>query len=112
MARADGQQPRQRLPLPGCGRTHWTNIHHIVHWACGGETDLENLIKLCVFHHRMLHNDGWGIRGNPNGDVEWVHPNGWVKRATRRLPAWDDAIEHHLDFVDSQYQRRLAAALG
>lgn len=44
--------------FPGCGRTRWTDSHHIVHWADGGATDSDNLITLCGFHHRFVHRRG------------------------------------------------------
>jgi hypothetical protein len=34
-----------RFPL--CRRTRWTQVHHIIHWADGGPTNLDNLITLC-----------------------------------------------------------------
>lgn len=41
---------------PGCDRPHrWCDAHHVVHWADGGETDLDNLVLLCRRHHRMAH---------------------------------------------------------
>ena len=41
---------------PGCGRPdRWCDAHHIVHWADGGPTSLENLTLLCRRHHRMRH---------------------------------------------------------
>jgi hypothetical protein len=63
-----------RFPL--CRRTRWTQIHHIVHWADGGPTDLDNLITLCGFHHRLIHEHGWTISGKPNGTIIWHHPHG------------------------------------
>ena len=39
--------------FPGCQRSHYTEGHHIEHWASGGETKLENLILLCHQHHRL-----------------------------------------------------------
>ncbi|MGH7866912.1 MAG: DUF222 domain-containing protein [Candidatus Dormibacteraceae bacterium] len=49
--------------FPGCGvavkRTH---AHHIEHWAKGGRTDLANLVSLCGFHHRRLHDGAYRIR--------------------------------------------------
>ena len=62
--------------FPGCGRTYWTEVHHIIHWAYGGPTDLDNLITLCGHHHRMLHEDGWRISGDPNRDVLFHLPSG------------------------------------
>jgi hypothetical protein len=33
----------------------WTDAHHIVHWADGGETALYNLVLLCRRHHTATH---------------------------------------------------------
>ena len=41
--------------FPGCDRTRWLQVHHIVHWTNGGPTILENLCLLCSHHHRWLH---------------------------------------------------------
>ena len=46
--------------FPSCDRPHaWCDAHHIVHWADGGATALDNLVLLCRRHHRMVH----GSRG-------------------------------------------------
>ncbi len=58
--------------FPECERILWLQVHHIEHWADGGPTDLHNLITLCGFHHRLIHNEGWRIKGNPNEDVTWI----------------------------------------
>jgi hypothetical protein len=34
-----------------------------------------NLILLCPYHHRMLHEQRWKIEGNPNGPVIWIKPD-------------------------------------
>ena len=62
--------------FPGCGRKRWVEAHHVVHWAEGGPTDLDNLIALCKSHHRLIHEHGWTLRGNPNHRVRWVTPFG------------------------------------
>ncbi len=41
---------------PGCDHTRWLEFHHILAWASGGTTDLENLIPLCSRHHAMVSN--------------------------------------------------------
>jgi hypothetical protein len=33
----------------------WTDAHHIIHWADGGETSLSNLALLCRTHHTATH---------------------------------------------------------
>lgn len=41
---------------PGCGRkAGWCDVHHIVSWADGGETVIDNLILLCRYHHTQVH---------------------------------------------------------
>jgi hypothetical protein len=47
--------------FPGCG-IRFTEGHHIVHWADGGETNLSNLVLLCRFHHRAVHEEGFGVK--------------------------------------------------
>jgi HNH endonuclease len=39
----------------------WIDGHHIIHWADGGPTELENLVSLCRPHHRAVHEQGWRI---------------------------------------------------
>lgn len=54
--------------FPGCRRwAGWCDVHHIVHWAEGGETVLENLILLCRFHHTLIHEGGWAIERTGDG---------------------------------------------
>ncbi|MEZ0167033.1 HNH endonuclease [Kineococcus sp. LSe6-4] len=41
---------------PGCGAPAWAcHHHHVVHWADGGPTSVDNLVLLCGRHHRSLH---------------------------------------------------------
>lgn len=50
--------------FPGCDRPPgWSDIHHIVHWADGGATDLDNLIVICRRHHTLLHEGGFDLTG-------------------------------------------------
>ena len=62
--------------FPNCRRTRWVQVHHIIHWADGGPTDLDNLMTLCGFHHRLIHEHGWTVKGDPNGTITWSHPDG------------------------------------
>jgi len=64
--------------FPGCGRTRWAHGHHIEHWADGGPTDLDNLVVLCGFHHRFLHEHEWRIQGDPGGRLTFKKPDGRI----------------------------------
>lgn len=52
--------------VPGCGRRHGLDIHHLVHWQHGGRTDTGNLVALCHTHHRAHHLGHLDISGNPD----------------------------------------------
>ena len=41
--------------FPGCANSRYVDAHHIEHWANGGETKPSNLLSLCRFHHRAVH---------------------------------------------------------
>ena len=42
----------RRCTYPGCARPpNWCDAHHIIRWADGGPTDLDNLALLCRYHH-------------------------------------------------------------
>ncbi|MDI9893403.1 DUF222 domain-containing protein [Rhodococcus sp. IEGM 1381] len=48
--------------FPGCGKpAAWTEGHHIWHWTDGGPTDMNNLVLLCGFHHRLIHHSDWEV---------------------------------------------------
>jgi hypothetical protein len=98
--------------FPGCGRTRWTHAHHIIHWADDGPTNLDNLITLCGFHHRLIHKQGWGLEGNPNGDVVFINQWGKVHEPARPRFHRDHVQEllAHLDHYESYRRGRLATA--
>jgi Domain of unknown function (DUF222)/HNH endonuclease len=62
--------------FPGCDRTRFTEGHHIKHWADGGETKLGNLVTLCGFHHRLVHEGGFGLTVTDDGVFVFTRPDG------------------------------------
>jgi hypothetical protein len=62
--------------FPGCGHRRFLHAHHIEHWADGGHTDLANLILLCSFHHRLLHEGRYSTRITAGGMPEFLRPDG------------------------------------
>jgi len=67
--------------FPGCGTQRFTEAHHIVWWSRGGRTDLDNLLLICSFHHRLVHEHGWGIERDASGEVTWRRHDGTRYRA-------------------------------
>ncbi|MHB1488712.1 MAG: HNH endonuclease signature motif containing protein [Acidimicrobiales bacterium] len=62
--------------FPGCGQGRLIHAHHIRHWADGGPTEQGNLILICRYHHRLVHEGGWSITGDACGEVSFVRPDG------------------------------------
>lgn len=40
-----------------------------MHWANGGETGLDNLILLCRYHHRLVHDGSFSCERTACGEV-------------------------------------------
>ncbi|TQM37578.1 HNH endonuclease signature motif containing protein [Pseudonocardia cypriaca] len=53
--------------FPGCTHTHYLHAHHVQHWLHGGRTDVDNLVMICSFHHRLIHDHGYHIRWTSDG---------------------------------------------
>jgi hypothetical protein len=67
--------------FPGCGTRAFTQAHHIRWWRHGGRTDLDNLLLVCSFHHRLVHELGWSVTREADGTARWFHPDGTRYRA-------------------------------
>jgi len=62
--------------FPGCCNTRYIDAHHIHHWADGGETKPSNLVSLCRWHHRFLHEGGFQIQVLDDGALRFLRPDG------------------------------------
>jgi hypothetical protein len=90
----------QMCQYPGCHQTRHLKAHHVLPWALGGRTDLDNLVLLCQWHHTAVHeggvtttkdSDGW-VFSKPDGQpCDW-----WVS---------DDNLARHLDFARRRRQQ-------
>jgi len=58
-----------RCMFPGCEQRRHLDAHHLVPWAEGGDTDLENLVLLCRRHHVIVHEGGLRLVRRPCGLV-------------------------------------------
>jgi hypothetical protein len=79
--------------FPGCGARRFTQAHHIVWWELGGGTDLENLLLVCTFHHKLVHEHGWSLRRDDDGGVRWFDPDGTRYRSGPSPPQLSDDWE-------------------
>ena len=61
--------------FPGCG-VRFGQGHHIRHWAQGGPTTLTNLALLCRPHHRAVHEEGYEVDREPDGELRFRRPDG------------------------------------
>ena len=60
--------------FPGCDSRARTHAHHITPWAEGGETAMTNLVLLCPFHHRAVHEGGWRVEMDECGTPRFLNP--------------------------------------
>jgi len=67
--------------FPGCGTKAFTQAHHVRWWRHGGRTDLDNLVLICTFHHRLVHEHGWSMRREDDGTLGWFRRDGTRYRA-------------------------------
>jgi 5-methylcytosine-specific restriction endonuclease McrA len=61
--------------FPGCGLPFGQG-HHIRHWANGGPTTLSNLALLCRRHHRAVHEEGYHVERQADGELRFRRPDG------------------------------------
>ena len=62
--------------FPGCVQPpQFTDCHHLIHWAHGGDTALHNLVLLCRYHHRLVHEGRWRLRRHPDGHLNATPPD-------------------------------------
>jgi hypothetical protein len=73
---APASVPGSGVPVPGVRARRFTKAHHIRWWEHGGPTDLDNLLLVCTFHHKLVHEHGWAVRRHEDGTVRWFRPDG------------------------------------
>lgn len=77
--------------FPGCERTRFVDAHHIHHWADGGETKLDNLVRLCRHHHRLIHEGGFTVErlepGAGSARLVFRNPHGVVIEESPEPPS-------------------------
>jgi hypothetical protein len=98
----------QGCRFPGCTHKKYTDAHHIHHWAHGGETKMSNLVTLCRFHHRKVHEGEVVVQVLDDGAMRFMHPGGESFESVplnvtrpigdwRRLPADNERAGIHIE---------------
>jgi hypothetical protein len=86
--------------FPGCVHRRFLHAHHIHHWARGGPTTLHNLVQLCSYHHRLVHEGGFSVeRAGPRA-VRFRRPDGHL------IPAVPGCAPASGAALDQQQRRR------
>ena len=81
--------------FPGCGLPFGQG-HHVQHWAHGGPTKLSNLAMLCRRHHRAVHEEGFQVERQANGELVFRRPDG------RPLPDVPEPVVLHPRAISSR----------
>ena len=90
LRRALQNRDRSQCQFPGCDSRH-CDAHHVVHWADGGETRLQNLVLCCRFHHRALHEEGFQVVADAAGQFRFLRPDGVPLPAEPPAACWEGA---------------------
>ena len=72
--------------FPMCSNRRFVHAHHVHHWAHGGRTSLDNLVLLCGFHHRLLHEGGYKMSLDAAGTARFFTPAGAEIAPVPRFP--------------------------
>ena len=58
------------------------DVHHVQHWAHGGQTCRINGCCLCNTHHHLVHEGGWTITGDTESELILTSPDGRIILST------------------------------
>jgi hypothetical protein len=82
--------------FPGCSFKRYVDGHHVRHWSNGGETKLSNLVTLCRFHHRLVHEGRVAVQTLNDGRFRFIRPGGTViESALLPATAWRELVAAH-----------------
>ncbi len=82
--------------FPGCSFKRYVDGHHVRHWTDGGETSLANLVTLCRFHHRQVHEGRIVIQALDDGAFRFVRPDGRAfESPAPRSTSWHELVAIH-----------------
>jgi hypothetical protein len=75
----------QHCRFPRCDRpASWTSAHHIEFWSRGGRTRVKDLLSLCFYHHRLVHEGDWQVVRAGDNEFKFIPPD----RPPIFMPHW------------------------
>jgi hypothetical protein len=77
--------------FPGCGERIFLQVHHIHHRSRGGGHEISNVVELCWFHHRLVHEGGWTLRFLEHDETIAITPSGNVVSSRIEPPSRIDS---------------------
>ncbi len=87
LRRALETRDRHRCQWPECTARRRLHAHHVIFWANGGRTALENLVLLCPWHHRLVHVEKFQVRYTRlPGRFSFHRPDGTLMPTDRHPP--------------------------
>ncbi|MFG2040987.1 DUF222 domain-containing protein [Dactylosporangium sp. NPDC048998] len=82
---------------PGCRiPANWCDSHHLRQWIRDhGETNIDNLVLLCRYHHVCMHERGWQLLREPHtGWIRIIRPDGRRYELGPSQPRVDETPPH------------------
>ena len=75
--------------FPNCDHDWDLDAHHIIHWLDHGPTELDNLVLLCGFHHRLVHDMGYELSMDKDGSLTVESQKPRKERVPEERGTWD-----------------------
>jgi hypothetical protein len=94
--------------FPGCTHRRFVDAHHIRHWSHGGATKLSNLVLLCRYHHRLIHEHGYRV-GSEYEEIRFSRPDG--TRIPECMDAHHKSVPHLVDVSAGTSHRATASCV-
>jgi hypothetical protein len=99
--------------FPGCHNRRYVEAHHVVHWADGGDTSLDNTTLLCTYHHTLVHEGGATMHRDENDEGYFRRADGRViPRAGYRAADMLDTAGNGMPLTNPSAEVRMAAIVN
>jgi len=93
----------QTCQYPGCDHAGRFDAHHVVERRHHGKTRLKNLVRLCAFHHRLVHALGLLLTLHPDRRLEVRFPAGNPVERTISFAPFVAPAPANADWITGQW---------